>query len=583
MRPNFTPLTIVLAILLFPVTGMTQTVSQAWAARFITVPMLQSPPAGMVTDAAGNVYILGTKNAFNPNADLVTVKYNSAGLQQWVMIYNSPYNNEDEAIAIAIDGVGNVVVTGNSKIVSGIGSTTAISTVKYSPAGVQLWATTTQNGADNIATALTIDAAGNVYIAGDEINTPFAYDFLTVKLNSAGVQQWAATYNGTANSLDMANAITVDPAGNVYVTGQSIGQIRKTIGRGGQTAVINTGFDFVTIKYNSAGTTLWTARYNGGANTADIPVALALDASANVYVTGQTGNFAFTIAYTTDGAQIWTRQNSGLMKNTAITTDPSGNIVIAGYYYSAIDLNAFYEVMKFTAAGTPIWWSPSYPGNAIPPVALSVALAVDQQGACYMAVPLGTTPSPSTASYNYATIKVAPDGTQAWVATYNGPFNGTDLPTAIAVSKQVSGPIVSLPSIYVLGTSDNTGSGFNYTTVKYTQQTIQTSASLTGDNLSQTANTLSSPLTARLSNYPNPFNGTTTISYTLPRDGHVSLEVYDQSGKFIANIVEENESAGIHTLSFAAGRLAPGIYQYRIIAKSPQGTFSETKQMLLGK
>ena len=90
MRPNFTPLTIALSILFSPVTGITQTVSQAWAARFITVPMLQSAPAGMVTDAAGNVYISGTKNAFTANADWVTVKYNSAGLQQWVMFYNSP-------------------------------------------------------------------------------------------------------------------------------------------------------------------------------------------------------------------------------------------------------------------------------------------------------------------------------------------------------------------------------------------------------------------------------------------------------------------------------------------------------------
>jgi len=477
-----------------------------------------------------------------------------------------------------------VVVTGNSKIISGGASTDAISTVKYSPAGVQLWATTTLNGADNLVTALTIDAAGNVYLAGDEINTPFAYDFLTVKLNSAGVQQWAATYNGTANSLDMAIAIAVDAAGNVYVTGQSTGQIRKSIGRGaGQTAVINTGFDMVTIKYNSAGAALWTARYNGEANKADIPAGLTLDASGDVYVTGQTNNFALTIAYTTDGAQKWTRQISGLMKNTAIVTDPSGNIVIAGYSYSTIDLVASYMATKYTAAGALVWYSWSYAGNAIPPVPLYVALAVDQQGGCYMAFPMGTTSSLSTASYNFATVSLPPDGTQGWVATYNGPFNGTDLPTAIAVSKQVLGPFVSLPSIYVLGTSDNTGSGFNYTTVKYTQQTIQKRASTTGDSLSQTANPLSSPLAARLSNYPNPFNGTTTISYTLPHDGHVSLRVYDQSGKLIANIVEENESAGTHTQPFNAGRLAPGIYQYRIVAESPQGTFSETKQMLLQK
>ncbi|HTY39447.1 MAG TPA: Calx-beta domain-containing protein [Bacteroidota bacterium] len=80
-------------------------------------------------------------------------------------------------------------------------------------------------------------------------------------------------------------------------------------------------------------------------------------------------------------------------------------------------------------------------------------------------------------------------------------------------------------------------------------------------------------------NYPNPFNPTTTIRYSLREPGMVSLKVYDVLGRVVADLVEELQVAGVHSVQFNADRLPSGTYVYRINA----GSFSDTKKLLLMK
>ena len=185
--------------------------------------------------------------------------------------YNGPANDEEEAHAITVDTSGNVYVTGHSV---GSGTQEDYATIKYNASGTEEWVTS-YNGQANLndhATAIAVDASGNVYVTGLSVGSGTQEDYATVKYDSSGQQQWVARYDGPANLNDDARAIAVDGSGNVYVTGFSIG--------------LGTGFDYATVKYDSAGQEQWVVRYNGPANLDDDAYAIAVDASGNVYVTG---------------------------------------------------------------------------------------------------------------------------------------------------------------------------------------------------------------------------------------------------------------------------------------------------------
>jgi hypothetical protein len=80
-------------------------------------------------------------------------------------------------------------------------------------------------------------------------------------------------------------------------------------------------------------------------------------------------------------------------------------------------------------------------------------------------------------------------------------------------------------------------------------------------------------------NYPNPFNPSTKITYTLPERGNVSLKVYDLLGGEVAQLVNGEIEAGSYDISFNAVNLPSGIYFYKLQA----GSFIETKKMILLK
>jgi len=80
-------------------------------------------------------------------------------------------------------------------------------------------------------------------------------------------------------------------------------------------------------------------------------------------------------------------------------------------------------------------------------------------------------------------------------------------------------------------------------------------------------------------NYPNPFNPATTISYTLPIAGNVTLKVFDITGKEVRMLDNGYKAAGKYSVTFNASDLASGMYIYRIQTSN----FSEVRKMLLMK
>jgi len=80
-------------------------------------------------------------------------------------------------------------------------------------------------------------------------------------------------------------------------------------------------------------------------------------------------------------------------------------------------------------------------------------------------------------------------------------------------------------------------------------------------------------------NYPNPFNPTTTIQFEIAERTRVRIRVYNAAGQMVAQLLDEVRGPGLHTLTFNVGRIASGVYFYRIEA----GPFVDTKKMVLLK
>ena len=86
-------------------------------------------------------------------------------------------------------------------------------------------------------------------------------------------------------------------------------------------------------------------------------------------------------------------------------------------------------------------------------------------------------------------------------------------------------------------------------------------------------------------NYPNPFNPSTQIDFALPKDGLVSLVVYDVLGREMAQLAHGPYAAGYHSARWNAGSLASGVYYARLMVSDNLGNLAFTKvtKLLLAK
>jgi uncharacterized delta-60 repeat protein len=423
-----------------------------WLTHYNRSKHFDDMAAALAVDGGGNVYVTGYSHSSSTRLDYTTVKYNSNGNQMWVVHYNGPANQQDEAQAIALDSDGNVYVTGRSY---GLGTDQDYATVKYNADGVEQWIAR-YNGPGNSfdwATAIAIDSTGNVYVTGRSNPSGVQYDYATVKYDSNGNQLWVARYNGSANWVDEVKAMALDGEGNVYVTGRSLN--------------LGTGYDYATVKYNAAGVQQWAVIYNGSGNDGDSPAALALDNAGNIFVTGTSTdslhnhNFA-TVKYNTLGAQQWVAHYDGPENNLdeaiALKLDDTGNIYVSGRSLSS---NTYYDysTVKYNAAGSQQWVvSYNGPGNDWDS---PTALAVDNSSNIYIT---GQSEGSGT-ELDYATVKYNNAGVQQWVVRYNGLGSSDDEATTLGVD--VAG------NVYVAGTSNSSITGKDYATVMYDPSGVQ--------------------------------------------------------------------------------------------------------------
>ena len=141
-------------------------------------------------------------------------------------------------------------------------------------------------------------------------------------------------------------------------------------------------------------------------------------------------------------------------------------------------------------------------------------------------------------------------------------------------SSQVTGDALPLCAIY-----NNSGNfkqsaisyyGFSGVNVYYDGENLPTG--ITNTNEIAKSYSLSQ-------NFPNPFNPTTSINFSIPKNGLVKLVVYDVLGKEVATLVNDEQTAGTYKVTFNASKLTSGVYFYKISS----GDFSDVKKMMLLK
>ena len=487
----------------------TNVFAQRWIVRYNGTGNAIDAIKGMSVDNSGNVYVTGSSNSGANSDDYITIKYNTSGLQQWIARYNGVGSGSDVPASIFVDATGNVYVTGYSDVLTGGYVDNDVTTVKYSPTGAQLWASSYHGPQqrNDAGAAVKVDANGNVYVTGYTTVRNGAYtkkDYLTIKYTSSGVQQWTATYNGPANQDDAAVGLGLDGTGNIYVTGTSFAG-RDPIGEE----------DYLTIKYSPAGVQQWTARYNGPISEPDRATAIAVDKTGNCYVTGYSRGVDLDIAtvkYNANGAQQWVTRYDGPAHSGdiayAIALDNSGNVYVAGSD-QAILYNTDFCTIKYNSSGVQQWearYASSTKDNDE-----AYAIAVDAASNVYVTGYInGVSPS-----WDIATIKYNTNGTQQWVEKYDGPGHGNDNGAAVGVDAG--------GNVYVAGTSLGKTSDLDFVTIKYNSSGLTTTARTVAEDQVPTNGI------AKIAIYPNPAHD--FLKLELPGDDTYDITIIDETGR----------------------------------------------------
>jgi uncharacterized delta-60 repeat protein len=300
---------------------------QLWVARYNGPGNGSDEASAISVGPQGNIYVTGKSHSSTMDLDYITIAYDPNGNQLWIARYNGPWNYDDYANALAVDLDGNVYVTGYS---TGNGSVGDCVTVAYNSSGDQLWVVR-YDGPTNLEDegyALALDYSENIFITGRSHGGPYSgMDFITIAYDLLGNQKWLTRTNFTGYSRDLAFDITVDDFGRIYVTG-------------GTTPGNPQEEDYLTVAYDSNGNQLWMARYDGPINNYDRAYAIAADSKGNVFVTGRsksnptTSDYA-TIAYDSDGNQLWVARYSGPGNGgdeaRDMDIDSEGNVYVTGY------------------------------------------------------------------------------------------------------------------------------------------------------------------------------------------------------------------------------------------------------------
>jgi hypothetical protein len=247
---------------------------------------------GVAVDAGGSVYVAGSTDGGLVHdsaglSDLFLIKFDSQGTRVWSRQLGTP--TSDVARAVALDANGNPYVTGSTYgdlgNTRGAGLSDAF-VAKFDAQGAVLWTRQLGTPSFDHAYGIAADSNGNVYVGGSTYgsldgNRRVGHsDLFVAKYNANGTKLWTRQL-GTPGS-DVAQAVSTDAAGNVYVAGYTNDALDGNTAAG--------QLDLFVVKYDPHAAKLWTRQL--GTPSSDVAQALSTDADGNVYLVGSTNDSA---------------------------------------------------------------------------------------------------------------------------------------------------------------------------------------------------------------------------------------------------------------------------------------------------
>ncbi len=236
----------------------------------------------------GGGYLIGygTRNLF-------LAKYSPSGAYIWSKTIGNGSNNMP--YGMAVDNNDNILVTGsfNNSLDFGGGTLTSngqsdIFLAKYSSSGAHVWSRGFGSSGSDVGYGIAVDGSGNVVVTGSFMGTvDFGGGTLTsngqqdvflAKYSSSGTYLWARSQGGIYS--DQGNSVAIDGSGNVIVTGQ----FYSPVDFGGGLITGGESIDIFAAKYSASGTHLWSEGF-GGPYT-DVGMGIAVDNAGEIIVTG---------------------------------------------------------------------------------------------------------------------------------------------------------------------------------------------------------------------------------------------------------------------------------------------------------
>jgi len=316
--------------------------------QYSSGPGISEHGASVVTDAQGSVYIGG--GTVGDGADGLLLKFDSNGVFQWKQVWDgaaqAPYS-QDQFLKLMMASNGDILalihgVTGSNQPDYVVG--------RFDPAdGTAIWETSWGSNGGDYPTDMVMDSAGDLYITGSSIGR-----YATIKLRGdTGSLVWEAI--DSLGFFNSARGLAVDNQGGVYVTGSVDPDTDRS----------NSNDNFWSIKYHSdSGSRLWTHAYGlNGVNRLDFPADIIADSAGVVFIAG----FTVSEPYTGDMILFLLDASTGVETNREIVPgnlaeevvytamlalDPADKLVIGGDFYNANTGMRDIFVAKFGGAGS---------------------------------------------------------------------------------------------------------------------------------------------------------------------------------------------------------------------------------------